>query len=302
MDTPIWQCETCETINTGPLRVCRSCGRPSPQVEEELMSGGDELLAQGLAGLKAGNEELAHSYFVQACEASPTNELAWHWRAKTAPTLEEVIRCLEQILQINPANAKAQADLKWALQRREMEQALPGPARPTAKRGPAASPPWRAVSTRGIPDRLRWWLLQVASFCAFVLALALTVPYVRLAGPPDRPELGELLALLPALGPPKLAVQPPGLPAFSLGSALPLLLGLLLLHAAFNVAGGAGPGMRAWMALLAAVAGALMLLFGTNPPAPWYGAGAAALAVAGALAGRPPAESLSGRWAVRGGR
>lgn len=300
-DGRVWQCDACETINTGPLRVCRACGRPSPQVEEELMSAGDEFLAEGLAGLKAGNEELAYGYFVKACEASPGNELAWHWRAKTAPTLDEVIRCLEQLIEINPANAKAQADLKWALQRREREQAQPeqtGSACRT-KRPAAAAHSWKAaVGLRRFMGELRWWLLQVAGLCAFALALALMVPYVLLMGPPDRPELGRYLALLPAVELPELTVRAPDLPALDVGPALPLLLGLLLLHAAFKVAGGGGLGVRVWMALLAAAAGWLMLAFGTNPPAPWYAAALAVLAVVSALAGGMPGE-ITARQKVR---
>ncbi|MHB0869166.1 MAG: hypothetical protein ACYC5J_06880 [Chloroflexota bacterium] len=303
--TLIWQCDACETINTGPLQVCRSCGRPSPPVEELLMSSGDKLLAEALAGLQAGDEELAYYYFVKACKASPNNELAWHWRAKTAPTLDEVILCLERLLKINPGNAKTQADLKWALQRRERERARPEQARPAPQtRRPAAEArPWRtAVRLRRITGELRWWLLQIAGLCAFALALALTIPYVLLAGPPDRPELGKYLSLLPAVGQPELTVQPPYLPAFDVGPALPFLLGLLLLHAAFSVASGGGLGMRVWTALLAAAAGGLMLFFGTNPPAPWYAAGLAALAVAGALAGGVLAETtdVARRGAPRG--
>ena len=296
-DVAMWQCDACETINTGPLRVCRSCGHPSPVVEEELMSSGDELLAEGLAGLRAGNEELAHGYFVKACKVSPDNELAWHWRAKTAPTLDEVIRCLEQLVKINPANAKARADLKWALERREREQVRsgrPGPAprtqHPAARRGRGAR------LLRRVAGELRWWLLQAAGLCAFALGLALAVPYVvRLAGPPDRPELGEYLALLPALRLPELEVRPPQLPAFDVGPALPLLLGLLLLHAAFRVASGGGLGTRIWLALLGAAVAGLMVAYGANPPAPLYAAGLAALAVAGAVAGAAPAESREGR-------
>ncbi|MDA8216880.1 MAG: hypothetical protein M0Z94_04605 [Dehalococcoidales bacterium] len=289
--TLIWQCDACETINTGPLRVCHWCGRPSPPVEEALMSSGDELLAQGLAGLKAGNEELAYDYFAKACEASPSNELAWHWRAKTAPTVDEVISCLQRLLEINPGNANVRADLKWALQRRKHAQ--PEQARPDQKRRAAAESRSQRVTVqlRRITDELRWWVLQLAAVCAFALALVLTIPYVRLAGPPDRPELGEFLALLPALDLPKLTVHASSLPAFDVGPALPLLLGLLLLQAAFSVARRGGLGTRVRMALLAAVAGGLMLHFGTNPPAPWYAAGLAAVAVVGALLGGAPVET-----------
>jgi hypothetical protein len=161
-----WRCSACEAINSGPSQVCHKCGRPSPEVEEQLMSSGDELLAKGLAGLKDKNEELAYACFVMACEASPDSELAWYWRAKTAPTLDEVIRCLERLLELTPGNAKVQADLNWALQRRQHEQArpvavaaAPQPARPALRpkigarysggrsRRPASAPSrWRSRS------------------------------------------------------------------------------------------------------------------------------------------------------------
>lgn len=241
-DRILWQCTACETINTGPLLGCRSCGYPSPQVEEELMSSGDAYMAEGLSGLKTGNEELAYGYFVMACKASPKSELAWHWRAKTAPTLDEVITCLQKIVEINPNSTRAKADLQSALQRREAEKARPEPRALSLPAG--AARPWTALSR--IAGELRWWLLQVAGLCTFAVALALTVPYVlRLAGPPSEPALREYFALLPGIGLPELTLQAPGLPALALATYLPLILGLLLLHAAFIVASGGGLGAGA---------------------------------------------------------
>ncbi len=274
-----WQCAACETVNTGQARMCRSCGSPSPEVEEELTSSGDMLLAQGLAGLKAGNEELAYRHFVMACKASPKSELAWHWRAKTAPTLDEVIRCLEHLLKLNPGDAKVQADLSSALQRQAHERALLAPhSQPSAA---AVSLGRAAARLRRRIEELRWWILQFAGISAFLLALGLTIPYVlRIAGPPSRPEVGAYLALLPAVSPPELMMRAPYVPALDLGPALPAVIGLLLLHAAFIVARGGGLGTRAWTALLSAAVVGMMLGFGANPPSSSY---AAALAVAAAL-------------------
>ncbi len=273
-------------------RIRKVRGDPSlpavaPGVEEAPVSGRDGFLAQGLAALKSGDEELAYDYFVKACKASPKNELAWYWRAKTAPTLDEVIHCLEKLLKISPGNAKAQADLEWTQQRREREQVRSEPQLHRAEARPSRA----ASSLRWITRALRLRLLQVGALCAFALALALAIPCVRLAGLPDRVELEYYLALLPAVGLPKLALHAPYFPTVDLGPVLPLMLGLLLLHAAFCVADGRGPGMRIWMALLAVAGGGLTLFFGTNPPAPSYAAGFAALTVVGALVGDAPEEA-----------
>jgi hypothetical protein len=146
------------------------------------------------------------------------------------------------------------------------------------RRGAAASRGWLVAAKR----ELRWWLLQVAGVSAFALGLVLILPPVlRFAGPPSRPELEALLAPLPDLGLYGLSIQAPGLPAYDAGPAVPFLLGLLLLHAAFITVMGGGPRARLWTALLAGMAGGLMLSFGSNPTGSSY---AAALAVVGVVA------------------
>lgn len=288
-----WHCAGCETINVGPSRVCRSCGRPSPEVEEELISSGDDLLAQGLSGLKAGNEELAYHYFVMATEASPRSELAWQWRAKTALTLDEVITCLKEVLKLNPENAKVQSNLSWAIQRQQREQSLPGSsaAQPAVKKTPKNTAP------RRLPWRLRWWLLQIAGMTTFAVALALALPYgARFVDALSVPAVKDYLKLLPSVLLPEWQVQAPYLPEFNAGSFLPLVLGLLLLHAAFLVADGGGLAARIWTAILGAAAAWMIMYFGTNPPFSTYAAGIAALAAATALLGGTPAASKPKHW------
>jgi hypothetical protein len=80
-------------------------------------------------------------------------------------------------------------------------------------------------------------------------------------------------------------VHPPNLPAFDVGPVLPLLLGLLLLHAAFVVVNGGGLGARVWTALLGGGAAALVLSFGTDPMASGLAVDLAAVAIATSLVG-----------------
>ncbi|MGI5836460.1 MAG: tetratricopeptide repeat protein [Chloroflexota bacterium] len=274
----IWRCPACEHINPASLQLCTECGHPSPDVEEELASSGDEFLLQALSCLKIGDEEQAYDYFVRACQATPDSELAWYWRAKTALTLDEVIECLEQLLKLAPGDAKVQADLAWALQRRREEQAQPVPLQQPQKA--------QGARKRRIVGHLRRGLLQVAGVLAFGLGLALAIPHgLRLADAPVSPELMAYVTMLPSVGLPELLVETPYFPPFDLGSVIPLLVGLLLLHAAFVVVDGGGWRARAWTILLCVSAGGLMLFFGSDPPASSYAAGFTVAAAAAALVG-----------------
>jgi membrane protease YdiL (CAAX protease family)/tetratricopeptide (TPR) repeat protein len=78
-----------------------------------------ELIERGLALLDAKNEREAYRYFSRAVEINPTNVRAWFWKAKTARTLDEIVRCLEQALELDPDNRMVAANLALFRQRRK---------------------------------------------------------------------------------------------------------------------------------------------------------------------------------------
>lgn len=71
-----------------------------------------ELLRQGIEAAKAGNRAGARQAFERVVDIDPQNEKGWFWLASVVDTDEERKICLDNVLQINPANEKARASLE----------------------------------------------------------------------------------------------------------------------------------------------------------------------------------------------
>jgi hypothetical protein len=260
-----WWCTGCLTANPADATFCQHCGRISPMVEDELAAAQDRLVLNGVRALRAGDEETAHRWFMQATDATPRNERAWHWRARTAPTLNELIFCLEQTLALDPSNERAERDLGIAQIRWERQEALAAPLPPTE---PAPVGP---TYQQRLIEFARQVALELASIPCFVLGL------LWLGGP----ILGALTGLnltvptnlLPQLQLPNWTLTvPPSVPDFGLlpahlrvGSLAPVLLALWYLGAAFPIAEGRRLGRG--LALASAVAAfALLPTIAANAP------------------------------------
>lgn len=68
-------------------------------------------LENGIQALKSGDKETARRHLAQALRESPNSERAWQWMFNAANNDTERIKCLREILRINPHNDKAQATL-----------------------------------------------------------------------------------------------------------------------------------------------------------------------------------------------
>lgn len=66
------------------------------------------LLVQGFKAAKEGRREEAYDIFCDVVRRDPNNELGWLYRAATTQDLSEAYVCLQRVLNINPANEKAQ--------------------------------------------------------------------------------------------------------------------------------------------------------------------------------------------------
>jgi len=67
----------------------------------------DDYLAQGIAALKAGNKQEARRLLDAAIRAAPDDERTWGWFYNICINDEERIRCVKEVLRINPNNEKA---------------------------------------------------------------------------------------------------------------------------------------------------------------------------------------------------
>jgi len=69
-----------------------------------------QMLLAGIKAAQAGNRSEARQLLIQVTEAEPHNETAWLWMASISEYPEELIIFLNNVLNINPNNARA---LEW---------------------------------------------------------------------------------------------------------------------------------------------------------------------------------------------
>jgi hypothetical protein len=73
----------------------------------------EELLQQGIAAARAGQREEARALLMQLVEADERSEQGWLWLAGVVDDPEDMRTCLENVLDLNPGNVKAQQGLAW---------------------------------------------------------------------------------------------------------------------------------------------------------------------------------------------
>jgi tetratricopeptide (TPR) repeat protein len=93
------------------------------------------LLEQGIGAALAGRRDEARDLLVQLVEADERNEEAWVWLAGLLDDPHDIRVCLENALELNPSNLKAQQGLAWLEQRHGVSAplergSLPAPAAP----------------------------------------------------------------------------------------------------------------------------------------------------------------------------
>jgi tetratricopeptide (TPR) repeat protein len=96
------------------------------------------LLEQGISAAQTGRRDEARALLAQAVEVDEHNEQAWLWLAGLVDDPEDMRTCLENVLQLNPSNIKAQQGLAWVEQRYGKGPAIGATAVLDA---PAAPPP-----------------------------------------------------------------------------------------------------------------------------------------------------------------
>ena len=106
-----------------------------------------DLLQQGIVAARAGKREQARALLMQVVEADERNEQAWLWLAGVVDAPEDIRTCLENVLDLNPANQQAQQGLAWVEKRYgpappppEMEAPPPAPPEPEVPAAPARPP------------------------------------------------------------------------------------------------------------------------------------------------------------------
>jgi len=81
-----------------------------------------QLLDDGIAALRIGNREEARRKLMQIINADERNEFAWLYLSEAVESDEDRQICLENVLTINPANERAETELKALQDKMAQEQ------------------------------------------------------------------------------------------------------------------------------------------------------------------------------------
>jgi tetratricopeptide (TPR) repeat protein len=111
------------------------------------MASADDLLQQGIAAVQAGRLDEGRRYLAQAIKLDPFNETAWIWMSGVVENDEQRIRCLQQVLRINPENKLA---LKGLRALGALEE-IPSSAAPPPEQQAIEAAPARVPAPDGIP-------------------------------------------------------------------------------------------------------------------------------------------------------
>lgn len=75
------------------------------------MSKADEIIANSVDAIKAGDTARGCDLLVRALQVDPNNEVAWFWLSAVVATKEEQRYCLKRVLEINCDNCQAREGL-----------------------------------------------------------------------------------------------------------------------------------------------------------------------------------------------
>jgi tetratricopeptide (TPR) repeat protein len=127
-------------------------------------------LDEGQRALSAGDRAGAYERFVRATELDVRNAVAWFWRGSAAPDLDEALRCMEQVLAIDPTDEAAK-DARWWLRVKKLRERSPALA-VTQPLPPSLSPYETRYAKK--PSHVLW-LVAAALFACLLIGLAFVV-------------------------------------------------------------------------------------------------------------------------------
>lgn len=168
-----WTCQSCQATNTIGSPCCSRCGCIAAEIQSHPFVQANPIVLTGIPALEEDDQEAAYRPFAQATESQPQSELAWTWRRRAAPSLEDAIHSVKQLFRLDPGNVPTRQDLALAWRRYGR-----------ASGALVALPEWRglAMLARGasvitqVMTTLRFVNLDVVSIPSFVLGLLFVEP------------------------------------------------------------------------------------------------------------------------------
>src|SRR3954454_11968473 len=96
----------------------------------------NDLLQQGIVAARAGKRAEARALLMQVVEGDERNEQAWLWLAGVVDAPEDIRTCLQNVLDLNPANQQSHEGLAFV----QMRYVAPGPPTEPFLQPPLSSP------------------------------------------------------------------------------------------------------------------------------------------------------------------
>ena len=81
----------------------------------------DEWLREGIAAIKAGQDERARELLIRVVACDEGNAQAWLWLSSVAESLEDRKVCLENVIEIDPDSTAAHEGLAWVQQQMQQQ-------------------------------------------------------------------------------------------------------------------------------------------------------------------------------------
>ncbi|MAS36233.1 MAG: hypothetical protein CL610_19675 [Anaerolineaceae bacterium] len=98
-----------------------------------MSTNADSLIREAISVYREGKKDQARTLLLQAVDLDERSEEAWLWLSAVVDTPEDQITCLENVLTINPDNAKAQQGLTILNEKLNAPPVMPStPAVPSA--------------------------------------------------------------------------------------------------------------------------------------------------------------------------
>ncbi|GAB4203204.1 MAG: hypothetical protein OHK0022_27120 [Roseiflexaceae bacterium] len=141
------------------------------------------LLEQGIAAVRAGRREEARDILTRLVQIDERNEQAWLWLSGVLDDPEDVRVCLENVLDLNPANPQAQQGLKWLESRYGPRLAAPAPQPAPVVPTPEPVQVANLVMPQAVTHTTRNLDAQLAAVAVPVAALPAAAPPVPASAP-----------------------------------------------------------------------------------------------------------------------
>lgn len=161
-----------------------------------------DILHQAIAAARDGRRDDARALLMRVLEADPRNERAWLWLSGVVDDPNDVKICLENVLALNPSNARARQGLEWLHAR----LGLPLPPRPSPTQ-PGGSTEREIDASAFSLTRLRAYQATLADVAASPASSAAVRSSPSPAPAPARPSIQ------PPPAPARPSVQSPPAPA-----------------------------------------------------------------------------------------